>query len=375
MSFQIADAINGRNLLDGQPVVAFIVNAQGYHYPLKDNPNGLGNRASHFFAIESFPIFGTAGEGNRVEVQDESQLAVRLALQLTGTQDWGELSDKAFNSRAGVRLLGLPDTEDRPHITNRRVYGLCVMHRDTYDHLVLKGRSPLAESCASDGYRGEYRSPADKEQDVRTVKDILTDFMQSPANIWRRPDNGANATPAEFSAAFDIARLCALTSDVYLRDSLFPKTLNLPTLLYALDSSDGHQLGSDFRELLRPCNFLGMELLKSGHLTADDVPELHEFLSLMWDCMHLRTRMYEIHAHFYPSFYAGQDRNFPSVLEMARATLEHVWAEYTENELGPFSSKGAGKGLDSELDRMEKVVQAMRAQLQKAREAHDKLST
>lgn len=375
MSFQIADVINGRNLLEGQPVVAFIVNAQGGHQPLQDNPNALGNRSSHFFAIESFPIFGTAGERSRIEVDDESHLSVRLALQLTGTQDWKELSNKAFHSRAGVRLLGRPDPEDRPHVTTRRVYGLCVMHRDTYDHLVLKGRSPLAVRCASDGYQGEYRAPADKQQDIRTVKDILTGFMQSPANIWRRPDGGADSATSEFRHAFDIARICALSSDVYLRNELLPNMDNLPTLLHALDSSDGQQLGSDFREVLRARNFLGVELLKQGGGTADDVPDLHEFLDLMWDCMHLRTRMYEIHAHFFPSFYAGQDRNFPSVLEMARSTLEQVWAEYTENELGPYSSEGAGKELDAELDRAEKVVHAMRAQLKKAREGYDRLST
>lgn len=367
MSFQIADMINGRNLYEGAPVVAFIVNAQGGHYPLQDNPNAFGNRPSHFFAIESFPIFAVAAEGAAIEVADESQLSVRLALQLTGTTSWDDLSKTAFNSRRGVRLLGRQPNEARPGDVGRRVYGLAVMHRDTYNHLISRGRSALAASCACDGYAGEYRKPADKASDIQRVLELLTGLMQCPANIWSRPAGAEVATPEEFRAGTNLWRICALSADAHLRQEMMPD-VELPPLMYALDSSDGQQLGADFREQLRHCDFLGQGLLKSGHLAAADVPDLAEFLELLWDCVHLRTRMYEIHAHFYPSFYAGQDSNYPSVLEMARATLEDVWREFTDNHL-EYETGNRVHQLAEELARTEATVIAMRAQLAAATKA------
>jgi hypothetical protein len=360
-SFRVADVITGRNIAEGQPVVAFLVNSQHGRYPLDGNANALGHSAGHFFAIESFPIFGTSDDCGMVDVEDESQLAVRLALRMTGTNDWETLTENAFSTRKGVRFLGRPEQDE----ATRRVYGMCLMHRDTYDHLVLQGRSLHAKTWTSDGFVGEYRDPTIRQQDIDEVKAVLTSCMTSPNNVYRLLKQDWASRLNDFAAASNLSRICALNADHYVLDEVLPGR-KLPTLMTALSSSDGHQVGSDLCEVLRTIGILGQGLLESPHLSANEMPDLDELLGLLWDVIHLRTRMYEIHAHYHPSFYAGQDHNFPSVLELARATHLGVWAEMLALRV-KIDGDADSPDLDAELAALEDTLAKMRESLRAAR--------
>jgi hypothetical protein len=109
---------------------------------------------------------------------------------------------------------------------------------------------------------------------------------------------------------------------------------------------------------------LGNCLLTSGHLSVDEVPDFNELLGSLWDCWHLRTRMYDVHAEFKPSSYAGQDSNQPSILALGRMTMRGVWAELVEDYGAHHPSVQRTSQIESELEQMEALVATMRKQFE-----------
>lgn len=356
MGYYVADFVNGRNLSSGAPVVGFLVNAQ----PRTDDPNNSALRSGDFFSLESFPIFGTAEEGGLMYVDDESSFAVRMALKMTDSADWEQLSRHALEQRRGVQLLGQPDKEGYP--TNQRAYGLALMHRETYDYLVLGERSALATACSSDGYRGEHRVRADKEPDIDRVKMLLNACLEHAAELGPlRADMPDPVTHVQVLG--DLTRICALHSDWDVQERVFPIEANLPRLLSCLSVSDGRLIGMDLHATLYANQMLGHCLLTKGHLSVDEVPDFNELLSLLWDAWHLRNRMYDVHAEFKPSSCAGQDSNQPSILALGRITMQGVWSELVEDFAAHRNTPQRAAQMKEELAQLEGLLATMREQL------------
>lgn len=367
MSYSVADAITGRNLMEGQPVVGFIVQHQNDHYPLADNPNHAGIVPSHYFAIESLPIFGECGDCGAIEVSDELQLSVRLALQMTGTSTWAQLSDNGFSWHHGVQFMGRPDgpVTQGPRGINKRVYGLCLMHRETYDHLMTNGRSELADLYCCDGYPGEQRSPADREPDCRAVKALMGSCLQELPAVRQRYSDSRQVSAEKFVKFSALSRICSLNADGSHLQEISAGGEPHP-LCHVLGNFDGALFGADFKELMRNSSFLGHALLKSAVPSVENLPDLDELLPQLWNCQHLKNRMYDVHAHFHPSLYAGQDANYPSILELSRATLQGAWAELVTRQVLGLGEDSPSR-LDDELAKMEALASEMRSQLTKLR--------
>jgi hypothetical protein len=360
MGYNVADFVTGRNLTSGAPVVGFIVMAN----PRGDDPNNSAARAGDFFMPESFPIFGKTEEGGLMHVDDESSFAVRLALRMTGMPDWEELSENAFEQRRGVQFLARADTDGAP--SYHRAYGLALMHRETYDHLVHGERSALATACSSEGYRGEHRVRSDKGPDIEKVTAILDACIKKM--VENGPMHAGRSDMADHvQQTGDLIRLCSLSSEWDVQKRVFPGESNLPRLLEALGTSDGRLIGVDLHATLRDAGLVGPPLLYCGQSSVSAVPDFDELLGLLWDCWHLRTRLYDVHAEFKPSSYAGQDSNQPSILALGRATLRSVWTELVEDFSQHHATEQRTAQMNSELEQMETLVAAMRRQFEEAK--------
>jgi hypothetical protein len=243
------------------------------------------------------------------------------------------------------------------------------MHRETYDHLVRGERSRLAVAYSCDGLPGDQRSQADKKYDIAAVKAIMSKCLAKAAALASEPKPQGQDDETlirHMMVKSDLGRICSLSADPEERQRILPEETSPPKLLEVLGTRDGKLVGDDMRTVLRENRLLGHSLLQDGHLSVDTVPDLDELLSLLWDCMHLKNRLYDVHAHFVPSSYAGQDSNYPSVLELGRVTIQGVWEELVDD----FAqhSQRSPEHLQAELERMEAMVVQMRQLLDAALE-------
>jgi len=359
MSFYVGDAITGRTLDEGAPVVAFLVNYQGGKYPLHNNPNARLTGPADRFSLESLPIFGTAADCGRIEPDDEDSLAVRLALRMAACDTWDQFSKTGLHARTSIQLLGQDGEQFK------RTYGLCTMHRETYEFLVGGKRTKLANGWCPSGYTGLHLDPVMKAVDVERVLALLTRCMQEPAATYIKqpPQKGEQIDMEKFMQAHNLARLCMLTSDHQIFDDIFPGEVDVPLLMWGLGSQEGRLFGADFHALTRTLPFIGQDLMQQNAASAAEVEHLREFLELLWDCRHLDTRVDQLNSEFRPSIYSSQDRNYGQMLEVGRHTLESVWSELVDVHLDCYGAEDHIQDLDDELARMEATVAKMRERL------------
>lgn len=259
--------------------------------------------------------------------------------------------------------MGRPDgpAEQGPRGVHKRVYGLCLVHRETYEQLVGNGRSELAEEYSCDGYPGEHRSPLDREPDCAVIKALLSRCLGELSTQYYN----ASKTSRDVVKFDALSRVCSLSADgMQLRQ--VGADDSTPPLSRVLGSFDGALFGADFKHLLQDSMLPVHELIKRGVSSAEGIPDLDELLSQLWSCQHLKTRMYDVHAHFHPSLYAGQDSNYGSILELSRATLQGVWSEAINSHVID-GGEGSVSLLDDELAKMEALTAGLRDQLIKIR--------
>lgn len=364
-SFYVADAVTGRNLDEGQKVVGFLVNSQRHEYPLNQDPNGCALRPAHYFALESFPIWGVAGDRGSMEVEDENQLSVRLALHMTGCRSWEELAENLFEERRGVQFFGLPDVEGGA--SNRRFYGLCLMHPDTYHLLAGRARSALTMQGMVDGQEEDFRDPAARGADVERVRRLLDCCLKMRnENILSAVGTAKYPGIEKITLLGDLARVCSLNADEMYITNYMLKDGPLPPLASGLSTANGKLFGKDLMAVLRSSGLIGDAFIRNEDIASvAEVPRMQEFLEQLWDCLHLAGRMYDVGAHFKPSVSGGQNRNFGSVMELSRVTAASVWAELIAHsaETGDLDCRT----LDAELANMEAMVKGMRLALERAR--------
>jgi hypothetical protein len=368
MSFHVADAITGRNLRQGAAVVGFLVQSQHDKFPLDETPNRAATRPSYYFALESLPIFGIAADCGMMEVLDESQLGVRLALLMTGESDWEALSDNGFGRGHSVRYMGRPEPAEGKGRTNARNYGLCLIHLETYLHLVGRARTELASKFCYDGFDSKQLAPAKRAENVRSTIDILETCRRSPYNLHL-----PTAPPeSDFSAHFDLMKVCSLRAErreLEMACGEMPRFTGLVSAFANVTESD---FGADFTALTRELPGLKPEeILSREGASLHESADLEEYLSLLWDCLHLGSRMYDIHALFKPSPYSGNDWSGPSLLDLVSGTLPGMWAEMVGLEVGHNDSEVAEGILDAEITRLEATTAKMREILSTARAARE----
>lgn len=133
MGFSVADFTNGRTLFYNDPVVGFLVSYQGYKHPFDKNPAYANVRPTSRFALESFPLFGTYEDcgGMQVEACALNSESLPLALKMTVKESWEDLQADVLRRGTCGSIRGRP-----------QFYGLALMHRDTFDHLVAAGDQP-----------------------------------------------------------------------------------------------------------------------------------------------------------------------------------------------------------------------------------------
>ena len=352
MGFNVADTVTGRVIGYGQPVVGFLLQHRQNDYPLKDNPVASANSPTHYFALESLPLFGTCGDCGLMDIEDEQQLGVQLVLRMTGYPDWESFSEAAFNSRGGVNI----PARDGKSTTVVRHYGLALMHLSTYQYL-LQGRSPGAHAESSSGYPGLYRQAEDKLSDLAKTVAMFEEalaFPCRPCYVKPQPD----VIPDGFLELGTWAHLCNLTDkrrDAH-RDNLGID--DLPELCSALGRTNA-EFGPDFKRTLQGAHWLGWELLAGPVKSLEEIPELPALLGFLWDCMQIGNRMYDLHAIFRPSDYASDDINNISIIETARMNIETAWADHLERETGWV--RDDFKNLDEEMQKMQALMDRMTA--------------
>src|SRR4051812_18816210 len=97
-SFYVADPVTGTAIVDGDPVVTFVLT--------KEDHEGGGNRLpvhpSDLYRAMSLPVRGTYADYGQVHVDDEDQIGVVAASLLLGCGSWDEIQEKAFDDKSGI---------------------------------------------------------------------------------------------------------------------------------------------------------------------------------------------------------------------------------------------------------------------------------
>lgn len=354
-SFYVADCITGETIEDDQPVVGFIV-SHSKSYPLNENPNDASLRPTSRFRLESLPLFGQYADYGRMKPDDEDCFAVRLARAMTGTPTWETLMEKGFDHRSGVQLMGKPDGEPTfwNDGKNRRVYGLALMHRSTFDYWL---NQPRKKSMADDIDEmlalydkfvelDKVVSTFPKEREARTPEQEA--LYMHHFSLFDALGIGQKHSYLDVAGNHvDTPFLCQVFShDTYgpdIRATLFGSGLHMPHLR-ATRETEGHP----------------------G--PAREWKSLVPLLEGLWQAQQLWFGMDHLCAEFRPSMYASQYDNRDAVLKFTLANLENLFKralarfEYQEPEkahaaLSDMLDKIAGKAeklrviLDQELDK------------------------
>lgn len=355
MGFNVADTVTGRAIGYGQPVVGFVVQHRFDEPRLKDDPLNSAIRPTDYFALESLPIFGNYEDSGLMEVEDESQMAVQLLLRMTGCLNWEDFKERALNRREGILL------PSRYGPGTKRHFGLSLMHLSTYQYL-LGGRAVLARGEASDGFEGEQREPVDKASDIRAIVQLLDRALAAPERIalTARTEEAAPPSAEAFRLATEWTRVCELSGYHELHALKGIDVWALPPLRSALDTYSNATFGNDFKHVLRDTGLLGWNLMSSGVRSCEDVPEIPELLGLLWDCQQIGNNMYDVHAIFRPSGYAGGDVNNIASIELAKMTVEAGWTAFVDR-LVDCDDDAAEEKMNGEIEKMEALVARMKA--------------
>ena len=355
-SFYVADCITGETIEDNQAVVGFLVSYSNA-YPMSENANQASLRPTCRFRLESLPIFGKYDDYGIMAPDDETCLAVRLARAMTGTPDWETLMEKGLDFRGGVQLMGKPDGEPTfwNDGKNRRVYGLALMHRSTFDYWVA---APTKQGI---------------NQAIDEVLALYDKFIPLDNLVKSTvPDKREERTPEQESlymhhfSLFDTLSLGQ--KHCYLDES--GKHVDTPLLCQVLSSEI---FGPDILATLRASK-MNIPHLRALQSSPDEVgpartwPNLVPLLEGLWQTHRLWLGMDWLCAEFKPSAYASQQDNRKELLKFNLAQLEATLTrelsrfEYGEPEevhadLSRLLDKVAGKAeklrrrLDQELDK------------------------
>lgn len=139
-NFYGQDLATGDPIHAGDPVVAFVV-SPGKGYPFEENAAQSTLAPTGRFLLESLPLHGVYDGAFGLEISRENDLAVRLLLKTTGATDWEDFLARGLKVNAssqGLRIFGDAEPVDAKYAgaDRQRVYGLAMMHAETFVHLL-----------------------------------------------------------------------------------------------------------------------------------------------------------------------------------------------------------------------------------------------
>jgi hypothetical protein len=313
-SFYVTDITSGRTLTGNEPVVGFLVSWRGSRYPLDQNPNESIIYPGARFELASLPMHGTYYDYGRMVVADEHQIGVKLALAMTQCKTWEDLMRRSLQVDEGVEVAG-----------EKRVYGLALMHRDSFDHLVSSGGS---------------RSAGTPDLVSQKAADVAQMELLGKAYFARRAELKAFSEASKESSEFfdkvcqveSLGRLLGLNGDWAedcIADPSGGDALKVPPVASYFASGQGAGRAADeLKGILRAVGLWNLGHVRSkSPESLEDVPRYRDYVESVWETQRLMEAMYRNGLSFAPSMLAGQDttvstvcaRELASVLSQSRA--------------------------------------------------------
>lgn len=339
-SFHVHDVVTGRELPEGEPVVAMVV-ARHHRTMLDEGPGGAGmlGRATDLFEAVSLPIRAAMDDYGRI-VPVEGQESLRLLLAMHRCASWEEFEGLALERDC----VGVPGTDDLNHPVPPQGLGLAVVAATAWDRLVAAGEGPDPEAEVE-------ASLALLEAEATAATAVLGDGTL--------PEDG-DARKVWFDARTGVARLATLRADL-VHGRVDGSEVEVPDLLRCLRVSDGPTFGAAFR------NWLAAGLGPRREGAGIRLPS-RDLLDSLWQARRAVARMEELGVVMRPVLAGGQEGNDRAVADMAIGSLEDA--------LGAMVRDCEECGDDADHDRVAAVVarlDAMRdavvARLEASREA------
>lgn len=324
----LSDAITGVNLARDAEVVVFLV-SRNTAIPYDERVNEAPQYPCDLFRFNSLPIFGKTDDETGIKVEDEGQLGVKLALQMSDCASWDEFQSKAIRGKGvifAVKSRSTQSLQERQADARARTYGLFVVAKDTFMRIKRKVR-----------FNGEkpVRSDASlRREQVGQVLAMYDTFLDMQRLMNGAPTAGDSA--AERILADKRKRLEGLVAATKLEgvteyQNGANEMVALPMLSRAFGDGHGAMFGRDFRALTLSLGLRGADV---GLCNGTSVPEsaasfdgLTRYLELLWETQRLYFGMRYINALAKPSMTSGQRPNRVDVIEAARQTIETAFLE------------------------------------------------
>lgn len=306
-SFNLCDITSGRALVNGDPVVAFLVTQQDPSQVIVRHLNRCTLHPADRFTLQSLPIYGTYDDRSHIEVSDESQLSVQLVLEATMLETWEKFSTAAFESRDGVEIFG-----------KKVFYGLAVMHESSFQQLTKRGRSNPGDaaiigqmSAIASGYvellsknRAKLSAYTEaRNQDDPQAKLVMDSFREQGAyeEVLRLSfDRSVAANGHVVADNFAIPDVAAFNQQLERRCAI----------------------GSDLRKMLQ---YRGLAPFGAHRQELDSVSQVHgypEFISAMLDISELLNGLVVNGRALMPSIISHEHGNGEFVIARELASIE-----------------------------------------------------
>lgn len=299
-SSNLGDCLTGLTIGNGDPVVAFVIDRTRGGFPDAEKTRAMTGRFFNSVCqLVSLPIVASYGGYNDI-VPDEGQLSVAIACQMVGVKDWGEFAGTALDFQRGAaiqrdrridRVLGAPPPEPQ-------VFGLAVMHRSSWNHLMAMQAAHL-----------------DREADVGMVAWAMEDVAR------RYNAQGKNRDDRLYVQQDSVLGLRSWT---YTGED--GEEVTLPDVATAL-SSGRDLFGHDFIEWLRD-RLIEPSLIGDR---APGAPWLRELIGGLWDARAFEHGMDWHNRTLLSSPSAGQQRAAERHFALAMLAMEQASGPLVES--------------------------------------------
>lgn len=338
-SSNLTDCLTGFTIGNHDPVVAFVIDRTEGGYPDAEKARAMtGRYFNSICQLVSLPIFGAYGDYKQI-VPDEGQLSVAIACRMAGAETWEEFSETALNFQRGAviqrdrridRVMGAPPPEPR-------VFGLAVMHRSSWDHMM-----------AMEGKR------LDRTADVETVAWAIGD-------VARRYN--AQGSERDDRLYFYKESVLGLKTWTYTGED--GNEVTLPDVATAL-SSGRDLFGQDF------IRWLGDKLIEPALIgpKAPGAPWLREFIGGMWDARAFEHGMEWHNRTLLSSPSAGQQRAAEKHFTLAMLTLEQASGPLVQHIADNGEEPEDVAALDSLMADLDGLRERLATKISATRETH-----
>jgi hypothetical protein len=324
----LSDAITGINLARHAEVVVFLV-SRNSTFPYDERVNEAPQYPCDLFRFNSLPIFGKTDDETGIQVEDEEQLGVKLALRMSDCASWDEFQSKAIRGKGvtfAVKSRSQQSLQERQADARARTYGLFVIAKDTFMRIKRKVRFTGEKPVRSDASL--------RREQVAQVLAMYDAFFDMQRLMNGGPTAGDSA--ADRILADKRKRLEGLVAATKLEGVTEYQNgagamIALPMLSRAFGDGHGSMFGRDFRALTMSLGLRGADV---GLCNGTSVPEsaasfdgLTRYLELLWETQRLYFGMRYLNALAKPSITSGQRPNRVDVIETSRQTIETAFLE------------------------------------------------